>query len=290
MGARRIGSADPGYGLGVTTSVWGGSEAAEIGSPVATVTALSTAPVKGLRLQSRDAVQLETIGAVDDRRFFLITDEDRMVNARRLRKLSAVIARYDTERHWLMMLFPDGKAVEGPVQLGHRVTPQFFAREIPVSLVVGPWAEALSLYTGRSVRLVMVADGTPGTDRGFGGAVSLISRATVERLEQEAGHLVDARRFRMLIEVDGIDAHQEDAWAGRRLRIGGATLRFNGHVGRCIVTGLDPDTGRGDMPTLELLRQYRMDLDTTEQLAVGVFGEVLVPGVLRHGDGVVLLD
>lgn len=287
---RCIGTADRGYGLGVTTSVWGGSEAAEIGSPVATVTALSTAPVKGLRLQSRDVLQLEAIGATDDRRFFLITEEGRMVNARRLRKLSAVIARYDPERHWLTMLFPDGKAVEGPVQLGQGLAPQFFAREIPASLVVGPWAEALSLYVGRSVRLAMVAGDAPGTDRGFAGAVSLISRATIERLEQEAGHTVDPRRFRMLIEVDGIDAHQEDSWIGRRLQIGGATVLLNGHVGRCIVTCLDPDTGRGDMPTLELLRQYRMDLDTTETLALGVFGAVLTPGVLRRGDVLRLLN
>ncbi len=213
-----------------------------------------------------------------------------MVNARRLRKLSAVIARYDPVQRWLRMLFPDGSTVEGAVQRGPELTPQFFAREIPVSLVIGPWAEALSLYTGRSVRLVMVADDTPGTDRGFDGAVSLISRATIERLEQEAGHPVDARRFRMLIEVDGVDAHEEDSWVGRRLRIGGATVQFNGHVGRCIVTGLDPDTGRGDMPTLELLRQYRMDLDTSEQLALGVFGEVLIPGALQRGDAAVLLD
>jgi hypothetical protein len=270
--------------------VYQGHDAARTGRPVARIAALATAPVKGLRLQSRDAVRLETIGAVDDRRFFLVTDEDRMVNARRLRKLSAVVAGYDRERHWLAMVFPDGSVVEGEVRPGKAMRPQFFAREVPVSLVVGPWAQALSDYTGRSVRLVMVAEGTPGTDRGFAGAVSLMSRASVERLEQEAQHEVDARRFRMLIEVDGIEAHEEDAWVGRRLQIGAATVRFNGHIGRCIVTGLDPDTGRGDMPTLELLRGYRLGLDTTEQLALGVFGEVRVPAVIRRGDPVLLLD
>jgi hypothetical protein len=274
----------------VSTFVHRGHDAARIGRLVARITALATAPVKGLRLQARDEVRLHTVGAVDDRRFFLITDEDRMVNARRLRKLNAVVASYDRERHWLTMVFPDAGLVEGEVMLGQTMRPQFFAREVPVSLVVGPWTQALSDYTGRSVRLVMVAEETPGTDRGFAGAVSLMSRASVERLEQEAQHEVDSRRFRMLIEVDGIEAHEEDAWVGRRLQIGAATVRFNGHIGRCIVTGLDPDTGRGDMPTLELLRGYRMGLETTEQLALGVFGEVLAPGVIRRGDPVLLLD
>jgi uncharacterized protein YcbX len=257
---------------------------------VARITALATAPVKGLRLQPREALRLETFGAVDDRRFFLIDKSGRMVNARRIRKLSAVIAHYDPGRRWLSMTFPDGTVVKGTVEPGEPMRPRFFARELPVATVDGGWSQALSTYSGRDVRLVMVADGIPGSDRGFAGTVSLMSRGSVARLERQAGHAVDPRRFRMLIEVDGIEAHAEDAWVGHRLEIGEATVRINGNVGRCIVTGLDPDTGRGDMPALELLRQYRSAADTTEPLAFGVFGQVLIPGLLRLGDPVRLID
>jgi hypothetical protein len=31
---------------------------------------------------------------------------------------------------------------------------------------------------------------------------------------------VDVRRFRMLVEVDGVAAHAEDEWVGRTVRIG----------------------------------------------------------------------
>lgn len=267
-----------------------GAEEARDGQRVAQVTGLATAPVKGLRLQPRDAVALDTIGATDDRRFFLIDHADRMVNARQIRRLSAVVARYDPARRRLALTFPDGTRVEGEIELAEPLTPRFFSRRIPASLVHGPWAAALTRYTRREVRLVMVADDTPGTDRGRRGAVSLMSGASVAHLEGRVGHAVDPRRFRMLIEVDGVHAHAEDAWVGRRLRIGQATVRFHGHVGRCIVTGLDPDTGRGDMPTLELLRHYRSGLATTEKLPFGIFGEVLIPGVLRRGDDVRLLD
>jgi uncharacterized protein YcbX len=275
----------------MTISVRGGPAEAQVERvTVARVAALATAPVKGLRLQSRDELRLSRIGACDDRRFFLVDDGNRMVNGRRIRSLTAVVADYDPDRRWLTMTFPDGQVVDGAVQLGEAINPGFFARTLATELVIGPWSDALSDFTHRNVRLVMVADGVPGTDRGPGATVTLMSRASVQRLEDEAGHAVDPRRFRMQIQVDGIEAHAEDAWVGQRLQVGGATIQFNGHVGRCIVTGLDPDTGRGDMPTLELLRQYRLGLDTTESLTLGVYGGVVVPGVVRLGDPVLLLE
>lgn len=91
----------------------------------------------------------------------------------------------------------------------------------------------------------------------------------------------------MLIEVDGIDAHAEDQWVGRSARLGEATVRFAGHVGRCLITSRDPDTGRIDVPTLDILGRYRRDLDTTEPLAFGIYGTVIEPGSLRVGDAVV---
>ena len=79
-----------------------------------------------------------------------------------------------------------------------------------------------------------------------GGTVSLVSRGSLERLREEAGAEapVDGRRFRMLFEIDGVGAHEEDDWLGREVRVGDAVLRLNGDVGRCVVTSHDPDTRR----------------------------------------------
>jgi uncharacterized protein YcbX len=90
----------------------------------------------------------------------------------------------------------------------------------------------------------------------------------------------------MLVEVDGVDAHGEDTWVGRRVRIGEALVSFNGHVGRCLVTSRDPDTGTIDLPTLDLLRGYRGDEPSTEPLPFGIYGEVIEPGAVRLGDHV----
>ena len=92
----------------------------------------------------------------------------------------------------------------------------------------------------------------------------------------------------MLVEVSGLAAHAEDGWVGREVRVGDALVRMHGHVGRCLVTGRNPDSGVSDLDTLELLRSYRTRIATTEPLACGIYGEVIEPGAVRLGDAVAL--
>jgi uncharacterized protein len=253
------------------------------------VSGLATTPVKGLRICAREEVVLERAGVVDNRRFYLVDERGRMVNGKRIGVLSAVLADYDPETAELSMSFPDGSEASDTVQLGARIETRFFSRTHLAPVVIGPWAQALSSYTGQELELVEApAHDGAGVDRGRAGSVSLISAASVSRLEGLAGgRSVDPRRFRMLIEVAGIEAHEEDEWVGRTLRIGAARVAMHGHVGRCLVTSQAPDSGIVDLPTLELL-SYRRGLPTTEPLAFGIFGEVLEPGPVRLGDAVSL--
>ena len=148
-------------------------------------------------------------------------------------------------------------------------------------VVEGPWAELLSRLHGSSVRIVRPE--APGQLQEA--PVTLVSRASVERLEREAGRRVDPRRFRMLFDLDGCDEHEEDAWSGRRVRLGGAVVRIGGGVGRCAVTTRDPDTGVRDLDTLCLLRAYREPLADGE-IPFGVYAAVEEPGIVRVGDEV----
>ena len=74
------------------------------------------------------------------------------------------------------------------------------------------------------------------------------------------------------------------------MRIGEATIGFGGHVGRCLITSRDPDTGKVDLPALDMLGDYRTGLDTTEPLPFGIYGQVLEPGTIRVGDAVTPMD
>ena len=253
-----------------------------------TVTALAVTPVKALRLHVVDAVQLAAEGARDDRRFCVIDDRGRMLNGKLVGELQTVIAAFDAAAGQLTLRFPDGSDVRAPVAHGKPLEISFFSHACAARMLDGPWAAALSDHLGRAVRLV---EPERGVDRGREGGVSVVSRASLSRLAREVGETsVDARRFRMLIEIDGVDAHAEDGWVGRRVRIGEAEMTFNGHVGRCLTTSRDPDSGAVTLPTLEVLRAYRGELDSTEPLPFGIYGEVVSPGTVRVGDAVAPAD
>ena len=124
-------------------------------------------------------------------------------------------------------------------------------------MVEGPWSAALSEHVGTPLRLVESRlRGGRRRPRRRQGTVSLISRATLDRVPPRAGldGALDARRFRMLFEIDGVEAHEEDDWLGRPLRLGEAVIMLSGHTGRCVVTTRDPESGVSDVTTLEAAR------------------------------------
>jgi hypothetical protein len=89
----------------------------------------------------------------------------------------------------------------------------------------------------------------------------------------------------MLFQVGGLEAHGEDLWLKRRLRIGDALVRIRGTVGRCAITTQNPETGVPDFDTLRVLKDYR-GLSADDELDFGIYGEVVEPGRVRVGDAV----
>jgi uncharacterized protein YcbX len=194
---------------------------------------------------------------------------------------------YDGEADLLSLLFPDGDVVAGEVALGEPIVTDFYGRDVPGHIVDGPWAAAISAYAGKSLRLVKTDEPGTGVDRGDG-TVSLLADASLEELARHAGRdAVDARRFRMLIGVDGTEAHEEDGWVGKLVRVGEAVIRLHEEVARCAITTQDPDSGVPDLDTLREIKSYRGTRnDDRDHIDFGVFGEVEKPGIVRLGDAV----
>jgi hypothetical protein len=249
---------------------------------MASVVAISVAPVKGLALEARESVELTPAGVEGDRRFYLVDETGHLINQKRVPALATVVPSVADGR--LRLSFPNG-AVEDEVQLGEAIETSFYGRPVAGRLVAGPWGEALSAHTGTTLRLARTEAEGAGLDRGAGAGVSMISTGSLRALAAEAGRdVVDGRRFRMLLTLDGLEPHGEDAWLGRRVRVGGAAVELVGNVGRCAVTTRDPDSGVRDLETLDLIEAYRGDLPTTEPLPFGVWGRVVEPGRVALGD------
>lgn len=253
------------------------------------VVRVSIAPVKSLGLVHPDEIELGPHGVVGNRRFWLLDEDGRLFNNKRCGPMQLIRPEWDEATRALALTFPDGARVEGVVELGDAVAPEMYGEPLASHRVVGPWQDAIAQFTGRDLTLLWADE--HATDRGSrGGTVSLVSNGSLARLAEEGGadEAVDGRRFRMLFEIDGVGAHEEDAWLGRQVQVGDAVLVLNGDVGRCVVTSQNPETGETDFDTLGVLARYRRD-GVSEPLPFGVYGAVAVPGRVRVGDAVLPL-
>ncbi len=253
----------------------------------ARVVRISIAPVKGLALVHPEEVELGSAGVAGDRRFWLVDADGRLVNGKTHGRLLRVRASWDEGSRRLALAFPDGEVVAGAVEPGEPVELELWGTPHRSRRVPGPWQEALSRFAGEPLTLLWSERGAVDRGADRGGWASLVSRASLERLREETGSggPVDGRRFRMLLEIDGIAAHEEDGWIGQRVQVGEAVVAPLGDVGRCVVTTRDPDTGVSDLDTLRALARYRPE-GRVERLPFGVYARVVAPGRIRVGDAV----
>ncbi len=116
--------------------------------------------------------------------------------------------------------------------------------------------------------------------------VSIFSLQSAQQLAEETGTPIDKRRFRANIYVDLADGHgfAENELVGRSVRIGSkAVITVLERDARCMVITLDPDTGEQTPAILKKVAQAHDGM-------AGVYGAVLVEGMLHKGDPVEVLD
>jgi uncharacterized protein YcbX len=253
-----------------------------------TVARLNVTPVKSTALQHPDEIRLEPYGAAGNRDFYFVDQDGRLQGGSKFGPYVMITSEHDPATERLVLRFPDGTVVEGDGSaLAEAITTDFYGRSVPAHVLDGPWAEAVSRFVGRPIRLARVDRPGDGADIE---TVTIVSLASVDELSQQGGAdaRVDPGRFRMLLELDGCAPHEEDSWRGRRLAVADAVIRVGDPVPRCVVTTQDPRTGRRDFPTLSVIKQYRGVADG--ELQFGVYGRVERPGTIRMGDEARLLD
>jgi MOSC domain-containing protein len=116
--------------------------------------------------------------------------------------------------------------------------------------------------------------------------VSIFSLQSAQQLAEETGMRVDKRRFRANVYVDLTSAKgfAENELVSRSVRIGPkAVVTILERDARCMVITLDPDTGEQAPAILKKVAQAHDGM-------AGVYGAVLVEGMVHKGDSVEVLD
>lgn len=118
--------------------------------------------------------------------------------------------------------------------------------------------------------------------------LSIITTSAIAAVIGEAGvDDDDPRRFRpnLLVETAGGPSFLEDAWVGRRLRIGegeeAPAVSVCTRDVRCVMMNLHPDTGVADSRLMKAAVRLN-------QNCAGVYCAIIKTGLVRVGDGVYL--
>lgn len=226
------------------------------------VTELYRYPVKSMAGERLDTVRLDDGRVRGDRTYALHHEDGKLgsgKNSRRFRRVDGLLdyhARYDGDTP--VVTFPDGRDLRAD-------DPGFDA--------------ALAGALGVPVRLSTETEGSHLD----AAPVHVLTTASLRWL---AAELPDAAiavaRFRPNIVVDlPGDTPIEDAWLGRRLRIGGAEVSVRKRVERCVMT----TAAQGALPhDARVLKT----LTARHDMTLGVYVDVRTPGYVSAGDPVEL--
>ena len=158
---------------------------------------------------------LEKRGVVGNRRFWLCDEQGALYGGKRDGTMLRIRPAWDEATRQLALTFPTASwsRVWSARRPGGR-------RALPAAAALAscdrPVGGSDLALVGKPLTFLWADDGA--VDRTpEGGTDSLVSGASLERLREEAGvgEAIDGRRFRMLFEIDGVQAHEEDAWIGQ---------------------------------------------------------------------------
>lgn len=250
------------------------------------VAGFNITPVKSTALQQPDAIELRAEGTVGDRRFICARSTGERVTGISKASLMPIRSRWDAGEDQLELVLGDRRVEASARGNGERIEVHLFDRAVPARHVDDAFDAFVREVAGDDTLSLWRVD-----EPEYGGGanrVSVVSRASVADVGGHTGdEALDPRRFRMLIEIDGVEPFEEDAWQGGRVRFGEAIVRMGDRMPRCVMTTLDPDSGVQNAPVLQALAEYRK---VGTELLLGVYGDVEHPGVIRIGDPVDVLD
>jgi len=251
---------------------------------VATVSALTRFPVKGLSGESLSKVNLETgQGFPCDRQFGFARPNSGFdpKDPKPLPKTKFYMLARDAE---LALLNTEFDEATGRLTLsnsgnteqfditsdqGRKDASQFLKSYLSLADDETPQLYAASPHRFTDVSVDSVA---------MMNAVSIINLESVREFSKAIGKTVDPNRFRGNIHLSGMPAFEELDSVGRLLTIGTTRMKIVQRTQRCPATEVNLTTGLRDLKTPKLLREHYRHMD------MGVYAEVVDGGAISSGD------
>lgn len=268
--------------------------------------ALHLYPVKSLRGFPVQSAEIDSLGAVGDRRFLVIDAKGEFMTQRTVPRMALVQTSLDAGS---LVLFLEGHGrcavARGSDPAAPLVTVRVWKSE---GLRAEDCGDAPAQWLGAALRepcrLVRIGNAferpvlkaaRPGDRVTFADAYPFLATSEAslddlnQRIAQVGGEPVPMDRFRPNLVLEGCGAYAEDSW--KRFRIGNIVFRAAGCCARCSVTITDQTSGERDVEPLRTLASYRRD--PADPIHVN-FGQNLVhedkAGILRVGDPVEVLE
>ncbi|AQQ66703.1 hypothetical protein Mag101_02870 [Microbulbifer agarilyticus] len=226
-------------------------------------------PVKSLQGHKSNTLPLDEFGAIDDRRWMLVDEENQFVTQRRLRDMAQLKATAidsgvlleNPQGDSLQVQQPDSKAELREVRVWHdNVTArdagdraaQWLSEQLHTSVRLVAMGEEFRrpLKAPRADRQVGFADGAP---------LLVISQASLDDLNNRLEEPVSMLRFRPNLVVSDCDPFAEDRWKTLIVHTADGPIEFDctHPCARCAIPGLNPLTGRAQKEPLKTLAKYR---------------------------------
>lgn len=259
------------------------------------ITALRRYPVKSMQGESTGSATITMRGLLGDRFFALIDMETGKVasakNPRKWPGLFGYSATFLTQpangtAPKVQIVLPDGETLTTDQRDAATILSHRLGRAVTLACSV-PDKPMLEEYWPDIEELPHQDDVTdeampPGTF--FDCApVHVLTTASLRRYEElypQGRWEVERFRPNILVETgEDVAGFVENAWIGRTLQVGGATLKVTGGTPRCTMTTLP----QGDLPHDNNILRTAAQQNNAH---IGVYATVVTPGGVRCGDAV----
>ncbi|MCZ4433036.1 MOSC domain-containing protein [Agrobacterium sp. SOY23] len=250
--------------------------------------------VKATRLLDLKRATITENGILGDRDFILLNEQGMPLGPGSHRHFLPLRFDCDERSRRLQLTYPDGRIVTGECASNEAPFPVNYMdmRGIQVTDIGDEWNRRLREFSGVNVRIVKVVRSGAGVDVL---PMTILTTGSLADLSRRLGYQADHRRFRANLIVDCDEPYAEDSWCGTTMRVGSAVIKCRSSVPRCVVTQLDPETGKNNARTVAALLEYRKKVHLPDGLmpsyanpGFASYAEVVEPGEVALGDRVTL--